>query len=294
MLHSYTVKEGSNCLAGREVVFVGDSVTRKLFFQLAHVLDPSLPTVPSDADGKHADHKLHTKSGIQVSFYWDPYLNGSYIQNALTFRKRLDGPSPPSLLILGSGLWYLRYSTAGGIPAWEAKMERIFTALSSRLKIADHVVVLPVEQVISSKLSPARAATIHPSDIEAMNSDLYHRINPPTHSRRPTRSNNQVSLPLVFNQMLLPSLTEDGLHYSDTLVKTQADVLLNLRCNDQLAKRFPFNKTCCNRYPIPSFLQLFILGCIILWGPYTLYVSYFLGKCCYIQYQKRSLTYVIL
>ena len=42
MIHAYTVKEWLNCLAGREVVFVGDSVTTKLFFQLAHVLDPIL------------------------------------------------------------------------------------------------------------------------------------------------------------------------------------------------------------------------------------------------------------
>ena len=67
------------------------------------------------------------------------------------------------------------------------------------------------------------------------------------------------------------SLTEDGLHYSDTVIKIQANILLNLQCNDKLPKVFPFNKTCCNRYPWPSTVHLFVLGLVVLSGPWLVY-----------------------
>jgi hypothetical protein len=78
--------------------------------------------------------------------------------------------------------------------------------------------------------------------------------------------------------MLDPSQTADGLHFSDNIVKAQANILLNLRCNDVLPKTFPLDKTCCRRYPRPSVLQIIILGAAILWGPYTVFLSYRSGK----------------
>ncbi|TFK41248.1 O-acetyltransferase [Crucibulum laeve] len=283
MLHSYTLNEGATCLRSREVKFIGDSVTRKLFFQFAHMLDPALPTIPQDDTQKHADHSLQTKFDTQLSFTWDPFLNSSATQEVLTpkFSVTRSVAKPPALLIVGSGLWYLRYSNAsGGIPAWEANMERVLNILTqSPTRIADSVVILPVEQVVASKLSPERADSMHPWDVDAMNSDLFHRIHPPTNDRSgislvrksPT---TPVVLPLAFNQMLDALETDDGLHFSDSVIKTQASILLNLRCNDILPQRFPLDKTCCNRYPWPSFLQSALIFALVAWGPYVCYRTY--------------------
>lgn len=161
-------------------------------------------------------------------------------------------------------------------------MEYIITSLAQGpSKPADEVVILPVEQVIPSKLSHERAISIRSSDIDAMNSDLFHRLNPPSRvlSRKPAVP---VSLPLAFNQMLHSSQTDDGLHFSDPLVKLQATILLNLRCNNVLSKTFPLNKTCCSVYPSPSVLQLLILGIAILWGPGLYFLSYQQGKLAFI------------
>ena len=85
MLHSYKASHAETCLDRRSAVFIGDSVTRKLFFQFANILDPHLPTTVPDDDQKHADHHLRSASGTELTFFWDPFLNSSHV-DALTAR----------------------------------------------------------------------------------------------------------------------------------------------------------------------------------------------------------------
>ena len=271
-LHLYKEKDASACFRSKELIFIGDSVTRKLFFQVVQVLDRSLPSVPPSDAGKHANHRFHTTSGTDLTFTWDPFLNSSYTQSVLLKSRDNDSTTSPAMLVLGSGLWYLRYSNSS---AWANRIEHIFHSLVTNPKPADEVVILPVEHIVSSKLTPERALTLRPPDIDAMNSELYHRINPPSddfkYSFTSALRSVTASLPLVFNQMVDESLTEDGLHYSDAVIRAQANILLNLQCNNKLPKTFPFNKTCCNRYPWPSVLHLTVLGLVVLSGPWLVY-----------------------
>lgn len=275
MLYSYKPAQASACLDTKPIVFIGDSVTRKLYFQLANLLDPALPTAAKDGQ-RHVDHTLHAKNGSDISFFWDPFLNNTNTLDIL--RSARDTAHRPALLVLGSGLWYLRYANdSGGLPSWEANMERILDeVVKSPIKPADEVVILPVEQVVASKLSQERAPSMRASDIEAMNSDLFHRLSSltsPNLSRFYNKPTLPLSLPLVFNQMLDPSQTEDGLHFSDALIKIQANIILNLRCNNAMPKQFPLDKTCCNTYPSPNWLHLAILVFTILWGPFMMLIS---------------------
>ena len=271
MLYNYGAREAQQCFDKRKLVFIGDSTTRKLFYQTARVLDNKLPAAPPNDNQKHANVDLSTSYGTSISFIWDPYLNGSQVHNLIDGRS----DARPALLVIGSGLWYMRYSnSSGGLPTWEANMGRILRSIAgSKARIADSVVVLPVEQIVATKLSHERASSIRSSDIDAMNSYLSHRINPPSSGLGPTANVKKptfpAALPLVFNQMLEASMTEDGLHYADPVVQTQATLLINMRCNGFLPKVSPFNKTCCNRYPRPSFIHAMVLLAVILWGPYT-------------------------
>jgi len=293
MLHAYREAETASCLQSKEIIFAGDSVTRKLFFEFATSLDKSLHQTTLDPTKKHSDHDLRTKHGTRLKFAWDPFLNTTYTKSLLSAGKTkpaLQNNSTqtpvPSMLVLGSGLWYLRYSnTSGGMSAWESNMESIFDTLVNLPKPADEVVILPVEHVVTPKLSAERASTMHPSDIEAMNSDLFHRINPPVANHGlfgdspPPASTIPVSLPLAFNKMLHESLTEDGLHFSDALLQVQARILLNLHCNKVMPKSFPFNKTCCNRYPSPSLPHMAALVLIFLTGSLVALLIYNSSKC---------------
>jgi hypothetical protein len=278
MLNTYTPKDTSTCFRSRQVVFIGDSATRQLFFQLANIVDPKLPDGPPDDDHKHSNYTLNAESDVELSFYWDPYMNSSYsqlIHPTGTDRAPSLDSNRPALLVLGTGLWYLRYKDSGGLPAWEARVEAVIeTIRNANPPLADQIVILPVEEPVISKLSPERADTIRMSDVDAMNSDLFHRIYPPDDL---LTTPHHISLPLVLNRMLDDSQTADGLHFSSPIIKAQANLLLNFRCNDVLSKKYPLDKTCCRSYPTPSLLHLFVVSVACLAAPAFWYYSYYTG-----------------
>ena len=284
MLNTYTSKDASTCFGSRQVVFVGDSVTRQLFFQFARIVDPKLPDAPPDDNQKHSNYTLDAENDVKLSFYWDPYMNSSYsqlIHTTGTDRAPSLDSGRPALLVLGTGLWYLRYKDSGGLLAWEARVEAVIeTIKSAKPPLADEIIFLPVEEPIISKLSPERANTIHASDVDAMNSDLFHRIYSPAEesfSTTPLLSPHRISLPLVLNQMLDDSQTADGLHFSSHIVRAQANLLLNFRCNDELPKKYPMDKTCCRGYPRPSLVHLFAITAVCFAAPAFWYYSYHTG-----------------
>ena len=280
MMHKYRSKDIGQCLQNRQVVFIGDSVTRQLFLAFAHLADPDLPSSLPLGSDKHSDYSYTSSSSTQLQFYWDPFLNSSHTGDLL---KGGETANPPALLVIGTGLWFLRYAeTSGGLSVWEGTVESALAAISLSMPgLADEVVFLPVEDPISELLSEERASSIHSADVDAMNSDLVQRLNGP--QRTPSELLNPyapslpppvpVSIPLVFNAMLDPSHTKDGLHFSEPIVSAQAQILLNLRCNYALSDTFPMDKTCCRRYPRPSWLQCFCLFLIVAWGPLAYFLS---------------------
>lgn len=281
MIHQYKTNDVTTCLASQRVVFVGDSITRQLYYSFAHASDSSLPSGPPSDGEKHKDVTLRTKGGTSLMFYWDPFLNGTHLSDLLQSSTKV---GRPALAVFGSGLWYLRHRDSGGITAWEAMIDQTYSTISKNAdNIADQIVWLPVENPVSSKLSAERSTTIHPSDVEAMNSDLIHRVTPPPPTfsfsseyvvpSKPSKRKVPISLPVAFNLMLDDSQTTDGLHFSATILKAQANLLLNLRCNDVLPKRFPLDKTCCRSYPTPPFLELLLLFVLVMWGPLGRFVA---------------------
>ncbi|KAF8529445.1 O-acetyltransferase [Gautieria morchelliformis] len=284
MLHNYGRKDVSTCLSSRRMVFIGDSVTRQLFFTVAHMADSTLPSQPPNDEQKHADHTLSSEDLTEFAFVWDPFLNTTRTKQMLHLAddeaNMTSSPASirtPAMIVIGSGLWFLRYAeSSGGLPRWEATIEDTLDLIAKAgERLADKIVFLPVEDMASSKLSPPRASSMHNSDVDAMNADLKHRIDPlstkylpaPSQLLRKSTSDSHVTFPQAFNKMLDPSMTADGLHYSDKVLKAQANVLLNLRCNEVLPKTFPLDKTCCRSYPSVLFYQILVIVVLVSWGP---------------------------
>ena len=277
MLNSYTEKTGKSCFSGRQIVFAGDSTVRQLYYATAKILDQSLQVPDFAPEGnaagqvdlqlKHQDVSI-LAGGANLRFFWDPYLNGSKTDNLFRNPKG-NGKSAqiPSLVVIGTGLWHLRNPSSGGFKAWSSAIDKVFAAtIPSHIPIADEVVLLPIQHVIQDKLSADRKLTLTNSEISLMNADLAKRLPPFSSS-----TVSQLSVPYCFNDMLqndqAPAHTVDGLHFDANIVKAQANIILNLRCNDILPKQFPFDKTCCNQYPAPNWLQAIILLVVLVWAP---------------------------
>ncbi|GAA5929765.1 uncharacterized protein JCM15063_004242 [Sporobolomyces koalae] len=272
MLHPYTPKQVGQCLQGRTVVFMGDSTVRQVFYAAVKHVDKKVETVAE----KHSDRTI-TAGGITFSFYWDPFLNSTKATQLLKGTLAAKSSDRPTLAVIGSGIWYLRHPEAGGISTWNRKMDDIFAAANPALPpLADELILLPVENAIESRLSPERAATVHLEDIKTMNQGLDDRIRSAAAKARgayATRQRPILAIPRSFNKLIagLEDETADGLHFSDSVSKVQASILLNLRCNDVLPKKFPFDKTCCFQYPSPNYVQIALLVVLLAWAPAGLY-----------------------
>lgn len=145
-MHKYTSTDVNVCLKSKRVVFIGDSVTRQLFFSMAHLADSTLPSAPPSSFEKHSDYSFPSGIGTWFDFFWDPFLNSTKTTTLLK-GGGYGGRDTPGLLVIGSGLWFLRYAgSTGGISAWEATIERALDKISKAASgLADEIVILPGE-----------------------------------------------------------------------------------------------------------------------------------------------------
>ena len=117
---------------------------------------------------------------------------------------------------------------------------------------SDLTIILPLLEPDWPRLKPERQS-ITPEMLLQMNSYL-----------ESLSEGNLANVALSFKDMLstaAPEITHDqeGLHLVDKVTSAQAQLLLNLRCNDILPKKFPFDSTCCSKYPLPNYQQLTLL-----------------------------------
>lgn len=274
MLHRYKSSQVEACLANRHIVFIGDSTVRQTYYAAVKTVD-SFTSLFAD---KHSDRSISAK-GIQFDFVWDPFLNSTHVSDLLS-RKFLGVEPPdnarpvkPALLVIGSGLWFLRHNEDPefAVGQWKTAVDRIFNAVAQNGNaIADEIVIQPVSNTIESRLNKDRAASIRNSDINAMNDILLSKQSSPVESIP-----GMLSIPWVFNKMVANQTDEsdDGIHFSDPVTLAQANVLFNFRCNDEMPKKFPVDKTCCASFPTPHNAQLFVLIGLLALGPLIIYAN---------------------
>ncbi|KAF9946253.1 hypothetical protein BGZ72_000503, partial [Mortierella alpina] len=240
---------------------IGDSSVRQLFYA---VVKKAVPDASTDAD-RHAfvyfkDVTLNTT----FEFYWDPFLN---ITGPISAWSSEEKPSrKPSILLVGSGLWYLRHSDwTGGVAKWREVMQmRIDQMSDPSSSVSDHVFIAPISAVNTEKLSHERMKTLLPTDINAMNTFL----------KEATR-NSTITVPFSWTHMTETSAdaTEHGLHSEEKVRTAEADVLLNFLCNNKLPKQPPMSATCCYDYPANRWFQTVMLIIFLLWLPLAHYMQ---------------------
>ena len=266
-MHGYNAKDVVTCLKSRRVVFIGDSVTRQIFWAFAKKLD-----VRGHGEGKHSNISVDAQ-GLKIEFVWDPYLNTSsfYREVAATSPSvsKNDQIDTAAILLMGGGLWNARYLGEASYQHFETSITEITRALhNTNISVTplnlpgrnsegvhDLVVIAPIQVPHYDALSPERARTITPARVKTIfqllqRSSIQHNIIVAW-----TFSHMTWRQPSAYHQ--------DGLHVSEAVAAEMADVLLNARCNAILrqsnTKGYPMDKTCCNRYQRPNWTQSLIL-----------------------------------
>ncbi|KAI0382912.1 Cas1p-domain-containing protein [Hypomontagnella monticulosa] len=261
----YPKRAINDCLRGRRTVFVGDSVTRQLFWAAARRLDAADVVSPA----KHQDLSLNV-DGVKVKFIWDPWLNSTALKATLraippepkSIYDERKGTLPTDLIVIGApGLWAARYGGDDYLDLFAQGVSGIIPYLSSTMpkpestiEIGTRIFLAPVQTPVYDKLSPNRSITITPDRIKAMN-DYLLQLSP----------SQSLHVPWVFNRLSIDpknSFDVDGLHVSDDMAALKLDIVLNAHCNaEKRARSRYFRGTCCAPNPDNKiFSAVLILG----------------------------------
>ncbi|KAJ3145755.1 hypothetical protein HDU86_000806 [Geranomyces michiganensis] len=251
----YRANDVAKCFAGARVAFVGDSTARAQYIALSNALG-----LDASQMERHADKHLEGPNGIDLSFYWDPFLNRTDVNEAPWLAedgdggpKTVDSGAPPALVVFSAGHWFMRHQPEGFSESVHALRDRVAErhvpgAISNAFSAdgaVERVFFRPVSPVVESKLSEERKLTISMVAVNKYNAELQELI-----GNVDTPSYIEVPQYLELLYTDAADFTEDGLHYNDNVRDNELTLQLNEICNARLFGAKPAGKaTCCVEYP---------------------------------------------
>ena len=312
MLGRYRDSDLKDCLGGKQVVLIGDSTMRQLYWALARKIDPDKAYQAQHTSERHSN-MLFQKDDLSVNFIWDPFLSSSVMYGHLasaSAAERTPGmKSTSAIIMIGAGLWHARYLQGAAVQRFSQTISNLTDLLkSTQSTMIDSQSTLkilsPVQIPYYDILSEERRRHINPSSVEAMNRFLHEDA-----------TKNGVLIPFAFQTMYrdhLAAYDMSGLHVQESVADRMTDLILNIKCNANLSKSqsYPMDKTCCSTYARPNWTQSILLTfsmglvlCLILLHVVKLLslsrgsfpvpqivkaVAILMAACCYCCYADRT------
>jgi hypothetical protein len=277
LLHEYTAADIARCSEGGQILFVGDTGTRQVFWATVRRIREQRDYTDNAQGGTDQNRDINISAGgVNLKFMWDPWLNSTMLEQELRLFEKRNGPQldesdetlpkrpqtsrRTTLIFTGGGLWHARHLGNDGLARFKHDVHKIAVAASSASALEnlhprgvegtdDQVVFAPVFEPLYDLLSPSRETTIMPSTVEAMNKFIEEQ------------SILGLNVPWSYQDMTKnwPELVGDsGMHVNARVADKMADILLNFRCNAKAAQNqgYPFDKTCCSTYRRVSWVQI--------------------------------------
>ncbi|KAI9886025.1 MAG: hypothetical protein M1823_002192 [Watsoniomyces obsoletus] len=280
MLHPYNSNDITSCLTSKRMVFVGDSTIRQIFWATATKLSPSIARIDKERAERHTDLRF-VQRNVSLDFIWDPFLNSTRLEEELQAYKReisnfdtrkdsqenRQDKESTSLLLIGGGLWFAEYADGDPFEQFKAAVDNVVRYTISEEKSfsdseeksftqivdAKNVLLLAPVQIPRYESLTRERSKITRDQVDRMNGYLQRLSALPG-----------VDVLWSFDLMLhrqQSALDLSGIHVVDSVADKRTDVLLNLQCNggSRGGQSYPYDRTCCSKYPRPGPVQWVLL-----------------------------------
>lgn len=300
-MHHYDAADITQCLPNRRMVFAGDATIKTLFYATARKLSPGNNNL--FLDGEWQKDENFTAHSVSLEFIWDPYLKTDRLHDELAPWKNgavasdhIYSYSPPAVFIIGSGIWYAQPSFNNPRREWRQALDDVLEHMYSGPRQfykgeQDLMLLAPVPMPDWRRLNKTQKAQLDANIIVDMNRYLTYLSTTGgmdivrSWKRTSTKPINAVIVNNTYNSYNEKAVGPDGMQILPTVADRQIDVLLNMRCNAVLSHHYPFDKTCCIKYPAPNYIQSSLIILIMTVLPFFLVAPKFSESMLYSTYQ---------
>ncbi|KAI9709640.1 MAG: hypothetical protein M1828_002382, partial [Chrysothrix sp. TS-e1954] len=248
MTRTYPGKRAIDCLrdgTSNENAFIGDSTVREIFWATARLLNTKTAMQEASKAEKHED-RTFTEGSTTINFFWDPFLNSStltqYLGQSRAASQSTELNADKGLLVLGAGLWFAKDEDRS-VDRFKDAMDSITShlALPDLESMGTHrPLIVPVQPPYYENMPSTHKSTITSSKIDAMNAYLEELA-----------TMHDVDVLNAFLDMVkdMPASAYEpkGLHVLPQVADRQAELILNLKCNNE-HQTYTYSGTCCYDY----------------------------------------------
>ncbi|XP_006636227.3 N-acetylneuraminate (7)9-O-acetyltransferase [Lepisosteus oculatus] len=250
MMHKYRSSEAKECLAQKQIAFIGDSRIRQLFYSFVRIIKPDL----KEEGNKHENIPFEDRSSsLNVDFLWYAEVNNSMKDRLMSWTEEIS-LNKPDIIIVAAATWSIKLHNGSSETLNQYKTN--LTAVSRLLeKLAKDTEVYWVLQdpVYEELLSDSRKM------ITNQQIDLYNEAALSTLNG--SKKNAKVGVKIVRASRLAAQETIseslDGLHLPESSRDVGAMVLMNSVCNKILK---PIDGSCCHPRPPLNIVQKLTAG----------------------------------